>query len=947
MILLKTAHKNLASAGLLTAALLPVAGPAISSAAAQETRQVVDARPIPQDRGAANVWQALHKLHTRASLLMIVAHPDDEDGATLAYESRGLGVRTDLMQLNRGEGGANVMSTDYWDALGLVRTEELLQAGRYYGVDRQFFSTATDYGFSKSLKEALDQWGHEKVLAEAVRVVRMSRPLIVCSVFVGGPTDGHGNHATAGLMAQEVFSAAGDAKRFPEQIAQGLQPWQPVKVYARVPFFRTSAKGAYDYANHSWGPLGVTNHVTGKWEPGQVSTTVSIPNGSWDNLLGETYPQISREGLGFQKSQNGGGDIPLPAPAVGMYHRFGSHIQSAETESGFFDGIDTSLAGIASLSGPHAPEFLTRGLASINQSVEAATRAFSAQNTSDIVPMLSAGLKETDSLVAEVQRSSMEPRAQYDVLFELRAKQRQFSDALVAALGLSIEADVVPAPQASGDSIPAEFRGVQTTFQMATPGLPLHVRVHLFEGGAQPVDIQSLTLVASSGKQWKVTPEGAAAPKTLLPGKAVDARFSAVVPADEPYTRPYFSRANLGDSRYSVSDPTLIGQPFAPYPLEARAELTVNGHPLSLSHVVQVVRRVEGPGVLRNPMPVGPPLSVALAPSAGVVPVGLSSFPLDVHLHSNVEGVARQSVHLNLPTGWTADPASAPLHLTHAGEDETVSFKVHPEARSGTAYEITAVADFGGKSYTEGYTQTGYTGLRPYFLYAPATYRAVGADVKVAPGQRIAYIEGSGDEVPAALAGLGVPVSFLSAQDLASGDLSRFDSILVGVRAYAVRPDLVANNARLLQYVQNGGVVMVQYNTPEFDHNFGPYPYTMTNDPEEVTDEHSAVHILDPRNPVFTWPNAITEKDFEGWIEERGSKFLDHWDPRYSALLETHDENQKEQKGGLLYARFGKGVYIYNAYAFYRQLPLGVPGAFRIFANILSLPKNPDLTSTH
>jgi hypothetical protein len=199
--------------------------------------------------------------------------------------------------------------------------------------------------------------------------------------------------------------------------------------------------------------------------------------------------------------------------------------------------------------------------------------------------------------------------------------------------------------------------------------------------------------------------------------------------------------------------------------------------------------------------------------------------------------------------------------------------------------------------------------------------------------------------VPAALEALGVHVAFLSPQDLASADLSKFDSILVGVRAYAVRPDLITNNNRLLKYVENGGVVMVQYNTPEYDHNFGPYPYVMTSDPEEVTDERSVVTILDPKNPLFTWPNTITSKDFDGWIEERGSKFLSSWDAKYEPLLETHDEGQPPQKGGLVYARYGKGAYIYNAYAFYRQLPLGVPGAYRIFANMLSLPKNPQFLS--
>jgi hypothetical protein len=200
---------------------------------------------------------------------------------------------------------------------------------------------------------------------------------------------------------------------------------------------------------------------------------------------------------------------------------------------------------------------------------------------------------------------------------------------------------------------------------------------------------------------------------------------------------------------------------------------------------------------------------------------------------------------------------------------------------------------------------------------------------------------GTGDDVPSSLEHLGVKVTFLTPADIAGGDLGRFDVVLLGVRTYAAREDLHANNARLLDYVKNGGVVIVQYNTPEYDYNYGPYPYTMSRNPEEVTDEASKVAILAPDNPVFNWPNKITEKDFAGWVEERGSKWMRSWDPQWQALLEAHDEGQEPQKGGLLYARYGKGVYIYNAWAFYRQLPEGVPGAYRIFANMLSLAKNP------
>jgi hypothetical protein len=446
---------------------------------------------------------------------------------------------------------------------------------------------------------------------------------------------------------------------------------------------------------------------------------------------------------------------------------------------------------------------------------------------------------------------------------------------------------------------------------------------------------------ATSGSNWGG--EGITAPSTLAPSKAIDLRFNVKVPVDEPYTRPYFRREGLQNAFYEVDAKATKNVPLSPYPLQAHASLEYEGATLDTVAAVQVVSKINGPGLLRYPMPVGPALSVALSPAAGVVPLDSKSTTVSVRLKNNARGVVNPTVHLTLPPGWMAEPSSIPVTFSQSGEEQTVNFTVVPKVAEGKQYKVTAVAELDGQKYEEGYITTGYVGLRPYFLYSPATYVTTGTDVKVAPGVNVAYIEGSGDDVPAALQQIGVHVSYLSAQDLANSDLSKYNAIILGVRAYAVRPDLVTNNARLLKFVENGGVAIVQYNTPEYDHNYGPYPYVMSSDPEEVTDEKSKVTILASDNPVFTWPNKITEKDFEGWVEERGSKFLTSWDAKYTALLETHDKGQSEQKGGLVYARYGKGVYIYNAYAFYRQLPFGVPGAFRLFANMLSLPQNPDL----
>jgi hypothetical protein len=313
-----------------------------------------------------------------------------------------------------------------------------------------------------------------------------------------------------------------------------------------------------------------------------------------------------------------------------------------------------------------------------------------------------------------------------------------------------------------------------------------------------------------------------------------------------------------------------------------------------------------------------------------------------VRIHSDVNGPAQGSIHLDMPAGWKSEPATEPFSFEQEGQEQVVTFNVSAGKVAEKPYRITAVASYNNHDYKEGYVQIGYPGLRPYYLYSDATYDTAGIKVNVGTNLQVGYIEGSGDDVPASLENLGIHVHFLAQEDLASGDLAKYNVILVGVRAYAVRADLRTYNGRLMNYVKNGGSVVVQYQTPEIDHNFGPYPYSMTNNPEEVTDEHSVVTILEPNSPLMKWPNAITTKDFDGWIEERGSKFLQTWDPQYQALLETHDPGQEPQKGGFVVARYGSGVYVYTAYAFYRELPLGVPGAYRLFANLVSLPQNPD-----
>ena len=913
----------------LVAALL---GPACVAAAQQQTWESDPAAyayeqhfPIAENRGSVALWQLLKKLNTRASLMTIIAHPDDEDGGMLAFESRGAGARVALFTLTRGEGGQNIMGGDLWDQLGLVRTQELLAADRYYGA-QQYWGSVADFGFSKTREEALQQWTHERVLCDAVRAVRAFRPLVITSSFVGGVTDGHGQHQVSGQLAQEVYEAAGDPRTCP---GTG-EAWQPLKVYGHVPFAQVTDKGIYDYATQKWTPVRFYDYIQKRWSDGVPSTTLTVQEGQYDAVLGETYSQVAAMGVGQQRSQHSGPDVPGIGPRVSSYHRYAARVATSGHEAGMFDGIDTSLASIASLAPATGRDFLVQGLQQLQQQMQDAVRLFAASAPEKCAPSLAKALIHLDALDSEAGHKwdhatdADVAAAAYNVHFELARKREQLQDALALALGLSLQAEALPAHP--GDRL-----------HNAVPSAKVRVDV-------QAASATNLPVTLDHGSPEITTQHGSvsAVPDTAG-AEAADEHmwtrhYMVSLAADAPITRPAFSRPTIEQPFYNLRLP----QPEMHVPdIAASATFHYSGVSIPLHAYVEVAQRVTGFGTLYEPLAVLPAISITVTPAAGAVPLDAHTLQVGALIHSNVSGPADGTVKLQLPDGWLSSPAEMPFHIAAAGEEQNMLFTVTPAHMQAKRYTLTAAAKYAGHTYTDGYTVAGYPGLRRSYYFRPASFRAVGVDAKVAPGLKVGYIMGTGDEVPQSLEFLGVHPQLLSAQDITGGDLQQYDVIVLGVRAYAARPELATSTNRLLEYAKHGGVVIVQYNTAEYNHSFGPYPYTLSERPENVVDETDAVSLQLPEHPLLNWPNKITTHDFDGWVEERGHSFMRTWDPHYQALTEAHDPDQDPQKGGLLCARYGNGAYVYVAYALYRQLPEGVPGAYRIFANLLSLGKNP------
>jgi LmbE family N-acetylglucosaminyl deacetylase len=848
---------------------------------------------LPQDTGAAGLKQTLRRLQTTARLLQIDAHPDDEDGGMLTYESRGKGVSVTLLTLNRGEGGQNKVGSNLFDVLGVLRTLEVLAADRYYGVDQRF-SRVADFGYSKSAEETFQKWGgHDIAMADIVRVIRAFRPDVIVARFSGTERDGHGHHQVSAILSREAFRAAADPKRFPEQIKEGLHPWQAKKFYIG----NVCGFGATTCAEENY--------------------TVRLNTGTHDPVLGVSYAQFAMEGLKHQLSQGAGGWSVDPGDRFAFYKLADSVLPPTTDKAGhekdFFDGIDTSLPGLAARLGVEEKKapWLRPKLLAMQKEIEKATAndepGYSAEG-------LLSGLENVKELIRLTTFSVLSETAKKELLVELTTKQRQFEEAASMAIDARL---LVTVETPSGDP---DFVGV--------PGQTLKVSATYTSYMAS--DVKEIELDLPPGWRSKVVDTMASAPGTLS-----KITFQVTLPATAELTRPYWHRDNPEtDSIYVVDDPRYVTLPFPPPPLRAHAVYAVNGE----EGTVRAVGMVDQAGNRERPLAVGPAFSVMLEPGEQIIPVRSGSVTtVRVEVMTNLDGASQGSLRLAVPDGWRVEPSHKNIEFHKREETQSVEFKVVPESLKRGRAKIRAVLESEGKKYTEGYSLVTREDLGSAYYYQPATQRISIVDVKVPKDLKVAYVMGAGDSIPTVLQQIGMNVTTLPAEKLASEDLSKYGTIVLGIRAYDTQKDVATNNKKLLDYVSNGGTLVVQYNAATGDFNSGhftPYPAQLTR--TRVSVEEAPVDMLAPDDGIFHSPNQITQKDFDGWVQERGLYFMDSWDSHFTPLLASHDPGEAPQKGGMLRAQYGKGTYIYTGYAFFRQLPAGVPGAIRLYVNLLS-----------
>ena len=890
--------------------------------------------PLPQETGAAGLKLMLRRLQMTGRLMQVTAHPDDEDGGMLTLESRGKGVSTLLMSLTRGEGGQNKLGSNLFDVLGVLRTLELLASDRYYGVEQRF-SRVADFGYSKTPEETFQKWqGHDIALGDMVRVIRTFHPDVLIARFSGTERDGHGHHQASAILTKEAFRAAGDPKRFPEQIAEGLQPWQPKKVYTgnACGFFSSTC----DAANY----------------------TVRLNTGVNDAVLGTSYIQFAMKGLRHQLSQGSGSWTVEPGDRFTHYKLVDSVVDSPKDNDGhekdFFDGIDTTLPGLASRLGEEEKKvpWLRAGLEDVAKQIREAWRTPEDDLQRSAGPLFSAE-RSLEKVIERLEQSQLLGSGKEPVLAVLREKHDQATAAIALAMNVSIEATVASS-EGGANALPSEATARTTV----SPGQRFSIRIKLHNGSKYPLAVSRFWIDGHEDWVDRVDSDS----KVVAPGQDQYGTVRLKVPetGTADVTRPYWHRDNPEtESLNQIDDERYVTLPFvanelranANYHITGRRDLVIqgwvvrseNGPETTISTAVMVPFLNEKGETQQRPPAVVPKFSVAVDPGEQVIPLS-SSGARGVRVNANYNGddSAKDDLHLVVPKEWRVEPPSAPIAFQQRGENRDFSFQVVPQGLEEGRASIRADLEIAGLKFNEGYTLVTREDLGAAYYYQPALQHVSIVDVRVPKDLKVGYIMGAGDEIPIVLQQIGMDVTLIPADKLASEDLSRYQTIVLGIRTYDTQKDVIANNKRLLDFVQAGGRLVVQYNTVGYtaaagDFNggkFTPYPATLSR--ARVSVEEAPVKILDPANTIFHFPNEITQKDFDGWVQERGLYFMSQWDANFTPLLESHDPGESEQKGGLLVAHCGKGTYIYTGYAFVRQLPAGVPGAVRLFVNLLS-----------
>ncbi len=803
---------------------------------------------------SAEIIQKLQKLNTVGSVLYIAAHPDDENTRLLPYLTYERNYRTGYLSLTRGDGGQNLIGKEQGEALGLIRTQELLAARSIDGVE-QYFTRANDFGFSKNPDETFGFWNKDSILADVVWVIRNFKPDVIITRFPTTGEGGHGHHTASAILAIEAFAAAADPTRFPEQLTY-TTVWQAKRL-----FWNTFS-------------FGTTNTTS--------EDQIKINIGGYNPLIGKSYGELASENRSMHKSQGFG-----TAKTRGDNIEYFKQLAGDSAKQDIFENINTGWNRFSATT-----KFF--------KTLEKISAKYNAQQPEYILPDLVAFYKQLQAV----------PTSDVTLATWKTEKTKELETIILACSGFWVEA--------------------YASDYIAIPGKELVTSVQIINRNKNTVTLD--------GIKYDDRDTDTSTAVTLKTNELYTFKHTSNLLATTPYSNPYWLNEKHTNGLYTVSNQLLIGQ--AENAPAEKVTLYIRIADLNLSIHRPIVYKYTDPvkGEIYRPLEVLPPATVNISERVYVFNDTLPktiSFVVKAN-SANTSG----SLSWNLPQGWKMTASNTNFNLTAKGDEAIIIATIQASAKSLNG-KITAVLNINNEILTKGITRIEYDHIPYQFILSDATASIVYLNIAIA-GKNIGYIPGAGDDVVACLKQVGYNVTILTDDILDQGNLSKFDAIVTGIRAYNTNDRLQVYYNTLMKYVEQGGNLVVQYNTNNrigpLLAKMGPYPFAISRD--RVTDENATIRILKPNHTVFQYPNKIDSSDFNGWVQERGIYFATDVDAHYESLLSINDPNEKPHEGSLIITPYGKGNFVYTGLVFFRELPAGVPGAYRLFTNILSIPKN-------
>lgn len=833
---------------------------------------------------SGEIYLGLQKLNVLGSVLYIAAHPDDENTRLLTYFAKDKLYRTGYLSLTRGDGGQNLIGDEQGIALGLIRTQELLAARRIDGAE-QFFTRAYDFGYSKNPEETFTKWDREKILGDVVWVIRNFQPDVIVTRFPTTGEGGHGHHTASAILANEAFAAAADPKRFPVQL-NWVRPWQASRIV--------------------WNTFNFGGNNT--TSPDQFRLDV----GGYNPVLGKSYGEIAAESRSQHKSQGFG--VPR---GRGEAYEFFKKTGGSDFKTDLLDGVEWNWSRV-------------KGSEAILKQVQALIATFDFKAPHKSVPLL-----------VQLYKSLKAAPESYWTL----QKTAEVKRLIEQASGLWLDAFTGEAYVAQTDS--------------------LRINFSVNNRGGASVKLERI----------QINKKDSIYNAMLERNQNFNVSQSYYIPADAAITQPYWIQNKMNEGYYNVEDQQLIGRPDAAPALEAIFHVTIEGERLSFTKPVTYKYTDPVKGEIYQPLVIVPPVSVYTQPDLVLFKGDTTSAKaVSLLAVSNKAAVYKKAKVTLLSNHQFTVHDTATVFAK--GESKTYNLML-PRKQAPSSMGLAHPMLYFDTATTAYYLSRAvilydHIPMINYFYSDPV--KILNLDNLKTAGKNIGYVPGAGDRVAEALSVMGYNVVLLTEKEMARTNLQQFDAIVTGVRAYNVNAWLSTYYDKLMAYVAAGGNLIVQYNTNSnagpLRNKIGPYPFTISRN--RVTDEKAAVTFSNPHAQVLNFPNKMYEDgramlsdskqkmntskktiqtdssisvggDFENWVQERSLYHATDLDPAYQTVISMHDKGEQPDAGSLIIAKWGKGYFTYTGLSFFRQLPAGVPGAYRLFANLIALNQKKEL----